>query len=266
VDETKYKNLIYKLIKNEKFKSEGYSVFLTIFFLALGFFIIWFSENYLPFKNNVIYSFLLLLPMFIYMLFSGKISEFKAPGGLEAKFVNISKKSLELTDSEIINIDRNPIFVYKDSTSKLFDKIRFFDKTKPIFLALMLGKSYTVEDCKTYLETLSRFRTFKFVVLLKEDGKFLAFMRKEILHFILNSDGDAFFLYNISNGAFEQLIDLYPFNFDKTEYTKSNYIKSLREMAIKDLDAIAIVDENDKLYGIIEREDILTKIVLELIK
>jgi len=265
------KEKVLEMAKEKGFRREVHSIISTIFFLTLGFLIIWFSKNYFPLDNNVADSILLLLPIFIYMLFSGRITELKAPGGLEAKFLAISEKSLDIPDSEAIkNFDSpldlsDPTIIDKESTQDLYNKIYFLDKSKPIFLTLKLRKNYSGKASETYIKTLSKFRTFKFIVLLREDERYLAFMKKDdLLSIILTNEIDNL-VSAIAYESLEQLLGRFPFNSNKIKSPTTN-IKALQEMTTNNVDAIAIVDENDKLHGVVEREDILNKVVLALIK
>jgi hypothetical protein len=264
------KQNIVNLLSKKDLRREAYFMISTIFFLALGFLIIWFSKNYLPLENNIVYSILLLSPIFIYMLFSGRITEFKVPGFLEGKISSISEKELDIPEFKPItfdfSLDLDDVTVMgKNSRQALFDKIQFLDKSKPIFLTLIHEKKYFVNDFETYIETLSTFKTFRFIVLLGKDEKFLAFMDLEFLRSITKNYKIDDFLHDIASKSFSDLLDDYPFDTNKIKIPTTN-MKVLQEMATRNLDAIAIVDANDKLRGVIEREDILSKIVFALIK
>jgi predicted transcriptional regulator len=56
----------------------------------------------------------------------------------------------------------------------------------------------------------------------------------------------------------------YPGVVRKTISTASTNAEALREMMVKNLEALVVTDEDNRLKGIAEREQILTKMVLDM--
>jgi CBS domain-containing protein len=239
------------------------SVVISVLFLALGFLAVLLSKELLKLESEVSLVFLLLAPIIIYLIFSGRLTEFRA-GGLEAKFVSIANMSVELS-SETIEPSVNEMeIVAKGGARELQRQLQRLDESKPIILTLTLGKEgyYNQEVWLRYMEALSQYRNFKFVVVLDQENDFLAYIPAWAMLQILKMGALGYeFVWIINEGKIRELRQ-YPGVVTKTISTKSTNLEALREMTDQNLEALVVIDEKRKLKGIVEREQVLSKLLL----
>jgi predicted transcriptional regulator len=80
---------------------------------------------------------------------------------------------------------------------------------------------------------------------------------------LLTSLGRSEELVKVLNEGRQELYS-YPGVVRKTISTASTNAEALREMMSKNLEALVVTDEDNRLKGIAEREQILTKMVLDM--
>ncbi len=89
-----------------------------------------------------------------HLILSGRLGEFKGPGGLEAKFVNAANQPLRLT-TRSVETSLHPVQVTARGTiEQLPEVVKGIDKSKPSILTVKLGGSYTREDWLAYVRTI----------------------------------------------------------------------------------------------------------------
>lgn len=125
------------------------------------------------------------------------------------------------------------------------------------------GGQYTTEALTEYVEALWRFRNFKLVVILDRDARFLAYMPAWAVKNILSApDTSAEFIRALNEGR-QQLL-AYPGVVRKTISIRSTNVEALRETSAKNIDALVVTDEDNRLKGIAEREQVLSKMMFDL--
>ena len=126
-------------------------------------------------------------------------------------------------------------------------------------MIMELGKTnyYRREDVLAYLELLSRFRNFKFVVFVNSKRQFVAYMQSWAVKGLLSKPqlGDEF-IYTINNGLTQDLFR-YPGIVKETIHMKSTNTDALREMTRKNLEALVVTDENNQLGGVVEAQQVV---------
>ena len=71
------------------------------------------------------------------------------------------------------------------------------------------------------------------------------------------------FVRIINEGSIQEL-QRYPGVVTRTISTKATSIDALREMTAQNLEALVVIDENRNLKGVVEREQILSKLLLAM--
>jgi len=99
--------------------------FFSLFFLAMGLLIIWFSKRYIPIENNIAYILLFLAPAIFYLLFSGRVTELKG-GGFEARFKSIAEHSFRIPndpipDEYVLNVEKRGMDYLEDIYTQLLN-------------------------------------------------------------------------------------------------------------------------------------------------
>ncbi len=238
----------------------------SIVFLALGVLAVWLSNELLDIEGEAVFVALLLLPVVVFMILSGRVRELRGPGGLEAKFVDVAGQSVELVSETIEASVDDMIIVAKGGASELERQAHDLDESKPIILTLNLGREgyYDRSVWSEYMDALSQFRTFRFVVVLDRENKFLAYIPSGVVGQILKTQGVGDdFVSAINDG---RIPDLRRFLgvVTRTISVKSTNMDALREMTDQNLEALVVIDDDRNLVGVVEREQILSKLLLAM--
>jgi hypothetical protein len=160
-------------------KGEWFAILIAIGSLVLGFMVVWLARTVIESIDGSVLIALILLPLLVYLSVSGKLAEFKAPGGIEAKFAQAAAESVSPA-SETVAYD-DPQVVAKEGVRSLIErKTKEIDESKPIVMTMSIGgqAQYSSPDVEQYMSVLSQFRNFKFVLFLDRDEKFVAYRRR----------------------------------------------------------------------------------------
>ena len=243
------------------------NILASILFLSLGFLVVWFTAKYLNTVGDIVIMSLLFLPVLVYLIFSGRLSQLKA-GGLEAKFLDITDQSMEIASETITPLREDIEIVGKEGVKELQNRVPHLDESKPIILTLNLGTGgyYVADKLLLYIEVLSQYPTFKFVVFMDKDNRFVAYIPSWAMLQILKIKHLGIdFVRRLNDGDFREL-RRYPGIVTKTISTKSTNMDALREMTAQNLDALIVMDEERKIKGVVEKDQLLSKILLGMAK
>lgn len=246
---------------------EAKGLLIAILFLTLGFLIIWVFKIMSISVGDAVFVSVLLIPVLVYMIVSGKLSEFKAPGGLEAKFVTVANRPVEeLASQRVEFVKEDMISVPKDSLGELDRLERLANQSKRIILHILLGqKKYNQQDAAIYLERFLRYRNFNHVVFLDKKDRFVASIPPWAMLRILQGDQGERFIGFINRGDIIELL-AFPGVMTETISTHATYKDALQAMADHNLETILVVDEEKKVTGVIDREQVLSKLMLAMAK
>lgn len=254
----------------EGMKKELRPLLFSLLFLGLGVFILWVA-NYLLQQDpatsmgDVVLVSLLVMPILIYAIISGSLTELRGPGGVGATFNAVATAPVsETTAHDRVSIEEDSLILAKGGVDELERQIHSLDENRASVMTVTFGASqYTPVALLEYVEALWQSRSFKFVVILDRDGRFLAYMPAWAAKNLLNSPGKNEEFVRVLNEGLQELFR-YPGVVRKTISTRSTNAEALREMMAKDLEALVVTDEDNRLKGIAEREQILTKMVLDM--
>src|SRR5262249_50891228 len=123
---------------------------------------------------------LLIVPAVVYLVLSGRISELKAPGGLEFKLVQAANETVR-TGAQGLQVETIPVAelqdVVKGEVSQLQARLQSIDESQPVVFTLVLGSGkYDSWAISQYSAALSQFRSFHTVVFVDKDKHFVACM------------------------------------------------------------------------------------------
>ena len=204
--------------------------------------------------------FLAILPFIIYLAVSGKISEFKG-GGFEFKFNNASNAEVLFKSEEVVFAE--PAVAVKGSVRILRSDIIPRIAEKPLStLSLVPGIGYyTYEGLKEYLEELTNFDFFKYVLFVDEDKTFKGYIpARNLLALLFDKSKGKEVINKINSGNIEEILGF-----------KRNYInddisnrKALRIMEREGITDIAVVDKDMKFKGFTNLDMITTRIINNL--
>jgi len=257
-----------KLGEPKRDNQEIRAIVTSILFLALGFLVLWVAKSIMKIEGDAVFISLLFIPILVYVIISGKIEELKGPGGLEAKFAKAANETITAASEEVRLSMEDMQIVLKESMSLLEKKRRELNEAQPIAMIMELGKRnyYGREAVLGYLEMLSQFRNFKFVVFVDNNKRFVAYMPSWAVKGLLSKPelGNAF-ISAVNEGIATDLFQ-YPGIVRETIRTCTTNVEALREMMRQNLEALVVTDENNQLTGIVEREQILSRMMLSLAK
>jgi CBS-domain-containing membrane protein len=254
------------MMTRRSLKQEIIYILAAIFFLGLGFLAAWLFKLIFKIEGDAVYVSLLLLPIIVYAIFSGRLKELRA-GGLEAKFEDVAEQSVE-SASETIELSTEEMeTVDKRDIGELKQRLQNLDKSKLIILTLTLGKKENNRDVVSkYIEALRQYRNFKFVVILDSENKFVAYITSWDMEKILKSDKWGNEFVRIICEDDRKNLKRYPEVITKTVSTKATNLDALNEMTAQHLEALVVIDENKRLKGVVERDQIQSELLLGMAK
>jgi hypothetical protein len=250
-----------------EFRAVGISVIV----LVLGLAVIAATKVGLNVEGDAVFISLLLLPAVTYMVVSGRIKELKGPGGLEASFYEVATSTVNPTIEPVATDPSDLQLIPKGPIDALQTIKQNIDESKPGVMVLELGdgshhSSYDLGALRAYFEALSSYRNFKFVVFTGLDHKVIAYMPAWTVNNLISTDalGEEFITV-INRGDSRKLL-MYPGIIDHIIDTGKTNADALREMMDQNLEALVVVDGQRRLQGIVEREQVLSRMLLALTK
>jgi signal-transduction protein with cAMP-binding, CBS, and nucleotidyltransferase domain len=251
-------------------KKEINAIFGTLFFLILAIILFYIVKVVFDVTDdNISFTALIIFPILVYLILSGRIKAFKA-GGVEATFNEIANKSVEFEPQEIVESSSDEIgIIEKGTMSDLrnqLDYLNRMEESKKFILTFLSGKQgyYDQWAVGRYLESLSGFRNFKFAVILDKNKKVVAYSTIDSLFKIVKRDNFGNELIQLINDGDNREIRNFPGFITKTISDKSKNIEALKIMEELNMDDLIMVNESNELKGIVNRNKILSKLMIAL--
>ena len=235
---------------------------LSLALVLVAVLVLWIAGTVADLEGDAVYVALLVLPFIVYAVLSGRLLEVKGPGGWEAKFAQVADAPVEHA-STALPLERLQV-VAKGGPQALENVRAQVDESDPIVLTLSVGKRYQPAALRRHLDTLSHFRHFKFVVLLDEQEHVVAYAPQWVVRSILD-DGvlGRRFIEDVMTRAVGDLLR-FPGIVRKTISEKAANADALAQMEELNLEALVVTGEDGRLSGIVEREQVLSKMILAL--
>jgi hypothetical protein len=240
-------------------------ILVAILFLALGFLAVWSMHAMQITAGDAVFVALLLVPFITYVILTGRVSEFKAPGGLEAKFVAMAAKpAVDFASQRVEFVEEEMRAVSKSGLEELARLERLVDGSKRIVLKLTVDqKQYDKQDALTYIERFLRYRNFRHVVFIDQKGGFVAWIAPWAMYRILAGDQGDQFIDIINKGSIK--LRAFPGVMTTTISTTATNIQALQQMTDQNLEAILLLDKDNKVVSVVEREQVLSKLMLGMV-
>jgi len=253
------------------------ALLVSIFFLILGFVTILIFRGLLKLQQDAVLVAILLVPVLIYLILSGKLLEINA-GGVKAKFNATAEESVFSKDE----FNKKPIeargieIAGKGSPEQLQEFLESISNAMFITLTVKLGKGqnyYQANALLHYLRELSHYQSYIFLVILDQNDKVFAYLTSwhamRILQRETLSDqvslGDIDRFVTAINLGQEIVLLGYELVTQTVKTTDTN-IFALEKMTELNMDAIIVTNEDGKLKGVVERAQVLSKLILALTK
>src|SRR5205823_1663209 len=82
-------------------KKDQEALITSILFLVIGLIILWLAKTVLDISGDGVLISLLLIPVFIYVITSGRVKEFKGPGGVAATFFETASQPVKVASEKV---------------------------------------------------------------------------------------------------------------------------------------------------------------------
>jgi len=228
----------------------------------LGVAIVWTTRKVANVDDGVVLTALIVVPALLYLVLRGSVAELRAPGGWAASFVRVARTTVN-AGGEPIGVEDLQI-IEKRGVDALKERIGSIDPDQPVLMCLKVGVYYSPADIRSYLDTLSQFPRFRLVAFLKTNSQFVGCITPTELRTILQHEDRGEEL--VQKIAREDVVDLkgFPGLISESVRFDDTNAQALSVMAGKNLHTIAVVDKDRTLVGVVEREHLVSKLVLSL--
>jgi hypothetical protein len=239
--------------------------------LAIGAFVlafaIAFAINRMKFGDSVTLIALLLTPLIVYGVASGKIQEFSAPGGWGAKFREAAQAAVTPT---AITTPLNAVVqqfdvIEKGGLAELQGLGPRLHKDKPIALSFQLGQqNYDADIAIKYIEFLLLTDSDMTVLILDPNRHFVAMTEgTTMLTLFRNQSLGQQVRGALAAGNKDFLVNLPGFHTNSIKATDSN-ASALEKMRQQNARAIVVVDDQGSPTGVVKRDDIVSRLLEKL--
>jgi CBS domain-containing protein len=242
---------------------------IAVVFLGLGFAAIYVAATVANVKGDAVLAALLLLPAILYLLLSGRVSEFKGPAGLEVKLTQVANSTIPMHSGEeeaALAYERVQE-VGRERTESFLQRIRALTPDDPVVFTLKLGSGpINGAAAADYAKGLTQFPRFRFVAIIDQRNKLVSYMEERAFRHVIESDAvDAQTLLNNVQHANVRAVRAYPGMIKTTVCPTSSIADALREMEDARKDAL-LVAENGEIKGIVERDRLANALLLTLLE
>ncbi len=241
----------------------------SLLFIAIGFGAIVLVAKVADVKDGVVLATLLILPSVLYLLLSGRVSDFKGPGGLELKLAEVAQQPIPMASnaggSNALAYERIHQ-VPRGRAESFVDHIKNISTDDPVVLTLTLGSGEidgtTAAD---YARGLTQFPRFRFVAVVDPRGQLVSYMPERGFRHLVESDLiDTNRLLGAIGRSDIGAVRAYPGMITSTLGPTTSIADSLRELERLRTDAMLVTSDGE-IHGIVERDRIANALLLSLV-
>jgi hypothetical protein len=208
---------------------------------------------------------LLLTPMIVYGVASGKLQEFSAPGGWGAKFREAAQAIVTPTalTTPLNDVLQKFDIIEKGGLSELQGLGARLQKDKPIALSFQLGQQrYDADVAIKYIQFLLLTDRNMTVLILDADRHFVAMTEGQTMLTLLQNQGQRI-TGALANNERNYFTTLPGFHTNSIKATDSNAI-ALEKMRQQNARAIVVVDDKATPTGVVKFDDIVARLLEKL--
>lgn len=224
------------------------------------------SQRFLQVENTGVLLVLIGAPVLVYLVVSGKISEFAAPGGFEARFLAIARKPVEFVDRTLEASVQPAQIAERGRTAELPDRLSRLERFEPVILTVKLGQAYDRRDWLEYVNALLEYPQFALAALLDENDRLLAFMGVGTVHELLSNAALGGELVRLIEQGELQHIIRFPGVHQQRVSPRSSAIEALRRMRGLSIEVLPVVDAQGSIVGIVTMQEIIAQIIVDLVE
>jgi hypothetical protein len=237
---------------------ELYGIVVSLVFLAAGVCAVWFVHSVLDVEGDAILVALLATPLVLYLILSGRVREFAA-GSLSVKLTEVSREPVKETyvTADLV-LESDP---YHPDTEKV-------DPNRPQVATLTSGdRRLERVDLLKWLRNMAATKPVPLLVVRSDRDQVLAFMSYRSAIDLLETDRGDQFLKLVSSGDLDAFDDGGGFSAVRTETLRSDATneEALATLEETGLDTLVVVDRKSRFQGILERNRVLSRMMLALV-
>lgn len=235
----------------------------AILLLAMGLLAVWITRGMMGVQDGAVLTALILLPALLYIVLSGNLAELRGPGGWTATFARVASAAVGAGGERLDTYaDVNVIQATRlDDLNRQMSKL---PRDQPVIMTLTLGHIYDPREIAGYLDILAQLPRFRLVALLNAEAQVVGCVTPAVLLMIMrDAERGRHFINAIREGSVEGL-EQHPGVLQQAARPHTTNAEVLRAMTEYDLSAIAIIDSNRRLRGVVEREELVSRLVLSL--
>ena len=217
--------------------------------------------------DGAIFIAVLLVPVIVYALVSGRLAEFSGPGGWGAKFRTAATDQVE-TSAILENVEGLQD-VEKTGLRELSRIVADLDPTLPNALLLRVGRTdyYQPGAIKTYLTTLMTVGPSTYVVFVDDETRrFVASANASQILALVASDRDSGqFMSELESSRSANAFQGYDFLIRQSLKSNETNADALQKFLDTNADALVVVsDDGKKPIGVVDRNRLITKLMVKL--
>lgn len=213
----------------------------------------------------------LFAPVVILKLSRGELLEGRLWVEWQKRVQDVASQKVEVDSERVSSFIQECSVVKKESLDELFKQIKTIDKKKPILLTLELPKKVNEEAPSNryedyaldrYIKDLNQFDSFKGIAILDDRKKIQAYFPRSATVDLVMSQSIPQLTKLLNSANFEEIKRLSGVVVEFLTEGTSN-VDALAELIEKNLDSL-VVQGRGKLKGIVDRQDLMAKIVLAI--
>jgi len=247
----------------------------SIIFLLIGLLALLMAKFALKIDQDAVLVTILLVPVLIYLILSGQLKEIRGPGGLGAIFNDAAHRPslvIRQQDSEWMDVADMVALESKDPPALKRQLYELSRARRHIVLTVTLGNKQEYYDpglMAYFLKILLEYRSFRFLVILDESKEVFAYISGwraiKIINFEKEISGQDSPFVTAINRRDKDSLRRYELIEETVKITDSNE-NILEKMMKSRLDALIVTYPDGMLKGVVQREQVLSELMLALIE
>jgi hypothetical protein len=240
----------------------------ALLFVALGFAGIFVVAKVADVKNGTVLASLLIIPVLLYLLLSGRVKDLKGPAGLELTLSEVANQRIPLPGHEHGTTELSfeaVSSIEKGRTETFAERVSGIPQEAPVVFTLTLGSSINGPAAANYARRLTQFPRFKYVAILDSQRKLVSYMDERAFRHMIEAGG--LYAQELLNDIERQdvgKVKAFPGMIPYTLTARTSIADALRKMDRTRLNALLVTEEG-AINGIVERDRLANALLLSLI-
>jgi CBS domain-containing protein len=234
---------------------------LAVLSLVVGLGVLWVAQEALGLRGDAVLVSLLVLPALLYLALSGRLTEITGPGEVSVKFREVAAKPARASAQTLTPEDVRMVQKGSLDELRMLSPVLAHDD-RPIVFTFALGTRhrYVYAAVLSYVDALAAVTRFLAVIFHDPDGRLLGYMPAMRFVALMRSEAGQQFVRDL-RGPFQGLTTV-PGMSTETLPAGSSNSEALEVMTRRGLDILALVDDAGRFKGIVERNRLISDLLL----